>query len=416
MGINAYTFDGWHFTEYHSSFYENIAAKSINFYYFNNAPVVTIASLTNIPNNILYVNFTTEDLQGHNEELELLEWCEQEIYSIENHETYEMDRAESLIRTSEDIEDNDESELHGIFTKIFEMNRVIEYLQMQTSNALRTDENIRLNGDLTIENAEILGTLQTSNLLTESINGINANDFLQNLIATEEGFLMPNNANFASISIHEINNVKSINNEDFSTLLKNDVEALQDIGLLLNKTGIFEDGIKTSKFNDVAIKNDNVLLYETDQVFYKGSLQATAVELEEFTANFVNEIAYSDWPNNFVNIRIQKLSVQDLTITGNLNDRNLDILFNSSLKKSGDQVITSPVWFETVLVKNLEIADHQNLRLVSEDFQIANAMFVEDPYFKRLWLRKALSEIKVVDGVLEVLLKNSSQVQYISGK
>ncbi|CAD7089342.1 unnamed protein product [Hermetia illucens] len=181
------------------------------------------------------------------------------------------------------------------------------------------------------------------------------------------------------------------------------------------------DVLKISTINNKSIDHFALDRIIADKVIVKGKFQIlnntdeADPAMESLDSESLNRTTRQ---SDFSEIR-----VKNIIVTGTINGWNLTEFRNSILKKTGNQIITAPFNFTQLDVGDLQINGSINGERPSKVVMVNEGNFVVDQDLifaegaevNHLVVNNRLSHIYVVDGQLQALYKNHSEVQIIRG-
>lgn len=181
------------------------------------------------------------------------------------------------------------------------------------------------------------------------------------------------------------------------------------------------DVLKISTINNKSIDHFALDRIIADKVIVKGKFQIlnNTDELDPAMESLDSEsLNRTTRQSDFSEIR-----VKNIIVTGTINGWNLTEFRNSILKKTGNQIITAPFNFTQLDVGDLQINGSINGERPSKVVMVNEGNFVVDQDLifaegaevNHLVVNNRLSHIYVVDGQLQALYKNHSEVQIIRG-
>ncbi|XP_058829286.1 uncharacterized protein LOC131688788 [Topomyia yanbarensis] len=172
---------------------------------------------------------------------------------------------------------------------------------------------------------------------------------------------------------------------------------------------------KTLRVDELTVNN---LVTESLNSTSVESIMALLDEISEFRA-----AEQSEYPMTFKEIRVNNLEV-----TGLLNDMDFNDIEQHALKLEGDQNITAEFTFDKIIATNV-IAPNNRLSGVDlnsmvwikptkdqQDFTVRQQIrFVHPVHFDKLHVHERVNHIPVIDGQLQILRQNSTEPQLITG-
>lgn len=240
--------------------------------------------------------------------------------------------------------------------------------------------------------------------------------------------------------------VKFLNGYASDTLIRttDDLRYLKGLDLHAKEVEIQGELFVDKAFDGVHVSADNVLLRGVDQVFKARTLRATNLTVGNLVSSTLNStdvgsiMSYLDrateydtaqgrsaesYPKKFKEIR-----VEDLEISGLVNDVDISYIDKNALKVVGDQIINGNMNFDNIVTKKLETSNKRlsgvdlNYLVMTvpteeqQDFTVRQDVHFANPvYMENLHVDMRINHISVIDDQLQVLLKNPKEPQLITG-
>lgn len=258
------------------------------------------------------------------------------------------------------------------------------------------------------------------NLDAEKINNFVTQELLNNTLNIDQGFNL-GEVSLASMTDNSLN-ASIINRRDPKSLIHT-FDNLNLINLNVNGTLSAPEGVRLEgRLNDVAINN---LLLKTGDQNLSEPLIVNSAKIDRISVRALNNQNLTSLKQpEIVKIgHIETLKVKNLTIGGYINNIDVPTLDKYALKKSGNQRITSDYIFDEIQGKNLEVFGEISGKKLSQliptdsgnysidsDVIFKNLLFVDN-----LQVREFLNEIEVIDNKLDILLRNTTEEQEITG-
>lgn len=331
--------------------------------------------------------------------------------------------------------------LNGVLKQLESMKKTVRKLQGIIDDSLRLDECIEVKGDIMVPEV-----IATEGLVT-SLNATKINDELQQSRSANETDESEPMILDRLIVDGELD-VKFLNGFAAETLLHttDDFSALKDVDLHAKEVEIRGELFVENLIDGIRFTPDNVLLRDVDQVFTGKTLLVDQLKVNNLITKTLNSTdigtieSYIDKAEAIISARAQgvegpdypmilkEIRVNDLELTGLLNEVDINYIDRNALKVVGDQVITGNFNFDNIVTKNLITQNNRlsgidlNLMVLTEptgdqpDFTVRqDVQFINPVYIDNLQVTERLNHIPVVDGELQVLLLNSEEPQLMTG-
>lgn len=277
-------------------------------------------------------------------------------------------------------------------------------------------------GDVFARSVTVNSDVVVQDLSTRKLNNVTMGEFAGNLLKVT-GFSTEEPLYFGDLTVTGSVNPISINQKPFAMLLHK-TDDLHLNKLIVDGTVIFEKNIKVNgKVNNIAVTNRTILLNQGDQ-YIPGKLKVAQIKAQTLETPALNKMDLgilqylSMKPLKLENI--ESLSVQRLTLNGVFNDVDMNVLNDFVLKTTGDQDISGTYIFDNLEVNNIKTSNmlSDNLIRVNDgeywlkyDIQFRNSVIANN-----VKIKSSINHITVKsDGQLDVLLKNSSELQLMNG-
>ncbi|KXJ78037.1 hypothetical protein RP20_CCG005824 [Aedes albopictus] len=240
--------------------------------------------------------------------------------------------------------------------------------------------------------------------------------------------------------------VKFLNGYASETLLHttDDLRSLEGSDLHVKGVEIRGELFVDKLIDGIHVSVDNVLLRGVDQVFAGRTLRATNLTVGNLMAKKLNStdvgtvMSYLDRASEYDNAqkrtiesypkKFKEIRVQDLELSGLVNDVDIKYINKNALKIVGDQVITGSINFDNIVTKKLETPNKRlsgvdlNYLVMTEptpdqqDFTVRqDVQFIKPVYMEHLHVDERINHINVIDDQLQVLLKDPKEPQLITG-
>lgn len=241
---------------------------------------------------------------------------------------------------------------------------------------------------------------------------------------------------FDELIIEDSLNVQKINGQFIKDLVySNHVKNMGKIKAIEAKEVVVLDRMLVqNRIDGVKFTTSNVLLKNQNQQF--GSAKINKLTAKSIVVqNSINSVSYPEF-QNFLNQKLKKkyrnllnITVDSLTISSLLNNINVENLVENTLKVQGDQIITGDIKIKEIKTNGVIFVKESfsllsgvplnQLVLTNDTTRVIidqDISFTQDELLiKDLFVAERLNNIKVIDGRLNVLRLNSSEVQVITG-
>lgn len=305
-------------------------------------------------------------------------------------------------------------------------NAIIQNLDLEITKILNSTDPSVFTADVFAKNV-IVKNMSTTYLLTDKLNNISTDNFSSKVLNLENGLHTEKTLYFNNLTVLKSVESRSVNGKPLNSLLhKTDNLHLNE--LQINGVAMFKQSlIVGDQVNNLTLTTDKILLNEGDQ-YIPGELHMEELKILNFETSQLNHMNLnlskhiSVKPMNLE--KIQNLTVGTLTLMGLLNDVDLLVLNNTVLRTHGDQEIWSQCVFDNLKVNNLQtdnlISDirvpNALVQIHGGDYRIQQDVLFDDIGVQNMKIINSLNHIGVNrKGKLDVLLKNSSEVQFING-
>lgn len=276
-------------------------------------------------------------------------------------------------------------------------------------------------GDVFAKNVIINKGVFVKDLFAKQLNGVNMTDFLADVL-TLKGFHTEETLYFEDLTVDNLLNPLFINNKSAENLLHAS-DDLKFKDLNVDGNAIFEAPILLrGTLNNITIENQTILLQEGDQ-YLQGQLKTNDIYSNDFETRQINKMDLrllnylSNKPLELENI--ERLTVENLTLLGLINDVDIAVLDEFALKVEGDQEITAKYSFGNLTLNDLQtnqkLAD-DFVKINGGEYWIENTVHFTNIFAKSVQIKYAFNHIDVdKNGQLDLLLRNSPKVQFIDG-
>lgn len=276
-------------------------------------------------------------------------------------------------------------------------------------------------GDVSARNVIINSDLYVKHLFTRKVNNVSMHDFTGEVLKLS-GFHIKEPLYFSDLTVAKPLNPTHINGKPIETLLHT-TDDLKLAQMHVTGMAIFEKPVSLhGQINNITINNRHILLNRGNQ-YLPGQLNVAEIQANNLETPQINKMdlrilqGYSMKPLKLENIG--NLTVQRLTLMGLLNGVDMTALDQSVLKTYGDQKITGYYSFDQLEINNLkaELPMEQFVRVDGGEYWVTHdVQFTKDVSAQNVKIKNSLNHIAVNDKEqLDVLLKNSSKIQFING-
>ncbi|XP_015834885.2 uncharacterized protein clos isoform X1 [Tribolium castaneum] len=412
-GLKYFQYDGWSFKETPQKtvdLLKKAGIKSIRFAKFNNSYALVVSSKNNKGKtaNIFRLEFTHHNVVNEIY-ADLGTWCDSGLEKIGGMVIFDEVLGDAK---RADIDEDDET------AEMEKLNSRIDSLLDQLNVFDKPGEIISAE-EIVFNNSTLI-----HNLVTDKINDFETNKLLENALDIEQGFDL-GEVSFVSVITDESLKASAINTRDPQTLIHTsdnlNLTNFKVRGSLSAPKGIKIEG----KLNNMSINHQSLLLKSGDQNFSQ-PLTLQEAQINKMTAKSLNgqDLSNLRAPTQKPLIEhFETLKVKNLTIGGYINNVDVPTLDKYALKKSGNQQVTSEFIFDELRGKNLEVFNEMSGKKISDliatdagNYLINNeVIFKNDLHVNDFQVSKSLDGIKVIDGQLDILLKDSPDEQEITG-
>lgn len=301
-----------------------------------------------------------------------------------------------------------------------------EELQYLDAKLRDNNEHIILRGDVKVKELVVdSDRIVFQDLQTKRINEVQMQEFLNDVYSIDEPFDLYENILFEQLIFDGLTVPKLVNNIPKERLVFSHTDT-SDLNLIVDGN-IQADGLEVFGFiDDVLVNDKNVLLTEGVQYLYKGKLRISNVTSRNMFVNYINKI---DLPNfekdRYVDVSehtIESIKSNNIKV-GYINGYDMRSLDDLVLKNKGDQKIVGSYEFDTLFVDELEIDGFlsgtkiEDIAMISDNTVAIpqSLIFTQDFKVEHLDVTARLDHIPVYRAKLDVLLKNHSEIQFITG-
>ncbi|KAG5875471.1 hypothetical protein JTB14_016238 [Gonioctena quinquepunctata] len=435
-GLKFFQYDGWHFVDSKTNLpeiFQNGGIGTIRAYRFEEKNILVVVKEEYDTTITLFeITFSSADnlKRRHHH---LLKWCQRSIEDIDDKDmsiigdSFRGDIVEepdSASQTKMSDSDTMKSTLDTYQLKLSQMEDIMkDSLQSQKEHTIK--RNITTN-DMILNNA---ANLNSANI--ETINNIELDGILGNTFDINEGFIIDSEIEYNFIRTEEPIFPKKINSHSPDDILRTNRGISVDTMTVFGNVN-FKNAVQVvDKINNIAL--NSLLLLEGHQDFNDFNL--ASIDIKELKTNILN-----DRPLNLNIIRegkksgvkrkdepivkhLDQLKVKSLVVGGFINDIDIPTLFKYALRKSGSHNITKTYYFDNIVVDNVETDTMSGKQVTTDLIKITGGkyninkdiMFTNDLFVKNLTALEFLDNIPVIDGKLDILLKNSAEPQSVRG-
>ncbi|RZC40837.1 uncharacterized protein BDFB_005868, partial [Asbolus verrucosus] len=362
---------------------------------------------------------------------EMITWCDEGLGKIEALSS--EDYFEAILGKpqradiDEEIEEATTEEFHILNNEIEEINSKIDSLNIKLQQLYVNDLTLeKIDRNITADVIIFNNSTFIQNLIAPKINNFETDKLKENVLDINNGFQL-GEINLSSVMIEGSVTPKIINGRNGSTLIHRSDDLNLDL-LTVRGNLVALEGVEIKgKLNGITVDDQNLLLSVGDQ-YLSEPLALNSVKIDRMIAkslNGKNMATVQLWNDDNISIdRIKNLKVKNLTIGGYINDVDIPTLNKYALKKSGDQTVTSDYIFDVLEGDNLEVEGEISGKRLSDLIPIDAGYYSinQDMIFKNnltvnnLKVLDFLNGIDVKDEKLDVLLKDHSEEQEISGE
>ncbi|KXJ80288.1 hypothetical protein RP20_CCG025735 [Aedes albopictus] len=329
--------------------------------------------------------------------------------------------------------------LNSVHGKLQELKEKAKKLRSKIDDSLKLSEAMEVRGDVRVPQViaadGLIRDLEAKNVNDERVVPRVANQ------TKHEDVI-----NVDRLVIEDRLAVKFLNGYASETLLHttDDLRSLEGADLHVKGVEIRGELFVDKLIDGIHVSVDNVLLRGVDQVFAGRTLRATNLTVGNLMAKKLNStdvgtvMSYLDRASEYDNAqkrtvesypkKFKEIRVQDLEISGLVNDVDIKYINKNALKIVGDQVITGSVNFDNIVTKKLETPNKRlsgvdlNYLVMTEptpdqqDFTVRqDVQFIKPVYMEHLHVDERINHINVIDDQLQVLLKDPKEPQLITG-
>ncbi|KAJ8942440.1 hypothetical protein NQ314_010069, partial [Rhamnusium bicolor] len=416
-GIKCFQYDGWHFVESKTQFKNEITSrgiKAMHSYKFQNKTVVVIANEYDKGNmiNILEVKFSLQN-EVQRMHKEMLMWCLDKKKIIE--ETYySNDVLGKPARGDMSMESNgfsgdDKNGTEQIPKSIKSYKSELDEIEHNLKSSLQLQNSHIIDYNLTA-NQIILskdGILNSPEI--EMINNVPINTLLENILNINEGFDVDSTMEFNFLRVEEPIFPQNINNISAGEILHKSDDFNID-NLIINGSVNFLNEVNVlENVNGLTIDNRSILLQNCDQDF--DEFRVKRIDVNNLETALLNKIEIKSVENLLKNTEkiksLTELKAHTVAVGGYINNVDLSTLQKYALRKANN--------LETNLLSGKNVfADFVSITggkyIINKDVKFSKDLFAHN-----LTVLKYLDSIPVKNMKLDILLKDSTERQYIAG-
>ncbi|CAH1984441.1 unnamed protein product [Acanthoscelides obtectus] len=387
-GVKALHYNGWNFRQ------KNVVTSprekptdimAIRHYHFQGKNIILVLGRNATSINLYEMSYVFQN-EIRTEHDEMLSWCQNSLekFTVMHDDSVLGKQRRGDIGVHEDSESlKSNSELDDVISqlkkyewKLDEINENLDALLLHKNHHRVVLNNITAN-EIVLENK---GSVVCPNI--NFIDGVNISTLIANTINVNEGFEI-SNMNFDTVRIEEYFHPQKINHND---------------GILHRNKKIL---LHSLNINGNALFRNKVIL----------SNSSKATEDKE-TANKKKR---SD--------KFKTIKANSIRLGGFINDLDVPTLNKYAFRKSGGFGSARTCTFDHLTAENLETLTCSGKRpedimlIVGRDYESnRNSILHKDIDVNRLQISRHLNNISVDhDGKLDILMKNRSESQYISG-
>lgn len=277
-------------------------------------------------------------------------------------------------------------------------------------------------GDVFAKEVIVNNDVSIQHLSTRALNNVSMHDFITNVMKISD-FHTKQALNFSDLTVSRLLQPSLINGKPAKTLLHT-TDNIKSPEVVISRTAIFKSPIKLQgQINDISVTNRTILLNRGNQ-YLPGQLKSTEISAINFDTPKINKMDLSILQNlSLKSLKLENignLTVKRLTLMGLLNGVDITVADKFSLKTHGDQKISGHISFDNLEVNSfkakLPFVDDFIRTYGGEYWVKHDVQFNGDITAKNVKIENSLNQIPVNNkGQLDVLLKDSSELQFING-
>ncbi|XP_055589316.1 uncharacterized protein LOC129741603 isoform X2 [Uranotaenia lowii] len=316
-----------------------------------------------------------------------------------------------------------------------------EHLKAIIDSSLRLDESLDIKGDLRVP--EVIAARG----LVRELDAQKVNNEKQPVARAHE----PDQGDVVKVDrliVDERLAVKFLNGYASETLLRtsDDLSALKDVELHVKEIDVHGEFYVEKLIDGIHFSPDNVLIEGVDQTFTNKTLLVDQLIANNMVTPLLNSskvekiMSYANEAGRLMEarsqirateyypMRLKEIRVDNLTMSGLINEVDLGYIDRNALKNTGDQVITASYNFDNIIAANLTIPNKRlsgidlNLLVLTEPTEDQpyitvrqDVQFISPVLMDKLQITDRINHVSVVDDRLQVLLLNSTEPQMITG-
>lgn len=386
-------------------------------------------------NNIFELHFKLQN-QVNEHYNTLLNWCHsaKELFTG-NSKTKRNTNTMGLRAVEADLSNdkNHENNLAFLELQLENQQQQIDSIENKLNGSMQSGKEILIIPDnILVRNVIINNEVLFNELIGESLNDLNIIAFLSGIVPIEHP--MEKNIERLELQAGTIENfitagLRNINGRPQEDLLHKNVDNLVVNDLVINGNFWVTNLQVKGLLNGLQFNTTNVLLREGDQ-FFLGNLSTQNLIADNVTAKFLNNLNLHSQPQQAQRTPVKifdvdTLRVKHLTIAEYMNNVDLPTLNKFALKTSGNQEITGDYIFNELSVKDFQTQKLNNISIPEDLVRIDKGEYFinqdvkleHDLQAQNLQVRESLNNIIVLEnGELDVLRKNTTEMQFIDGK
>lgn len=257
------------------------------------------------------------------------------------------------------------------------------------------------------------------------LNGKSVSEFLDDIIPIKDEILSKVPININEIKFENKIQPAIINNHKTEDIVQLDDDIFFN-QFVIEGNAVFENGINVEgRLNNLSMSKKQMLLNEGDQIL-EGNLISLQIQAKNIQANKINELPLENVNLNVTSqslTHLNNIDAKHLVVAGFVNNIDINLLNRNVLKAQGNQKIIGNYHFNSLEMNNL-ITEYLS------DNQIPNSLvatkgthehikydveFIDELELNNLTISYHLNHIRSFDGKLGILLKDSKELQKVSG-
>lgn len=309
--------------------------------------------------------------------------------------------------------------------KVIQQKLIVEYKHLKSieEDLMKLEDNSEFSS-LYVNELILNSDKFTDVTSVEYLNGKNISEFLEDIVLINGDIIRKLPTDINEIKIENKIQPLIVNNRKTEDI----VHFNDDISLshfIIEGNAIFENGINIEgHLNGLSMSKKQMLLNEGDQIL-EGNLISSQIQTKNIQTNKINEL-----PLETVNFNVSlesltylnNINAKHLVVAGFVNNVDINLLNKNALKTQGNQEIKGKYHFDSLEVDNFftdYLSDNkmQNnlVATKSTSEQIKDVEFIEELELNSLTVTYSLNHIEAYNGKLAILLKDSKELQEISG-